>query len=119
MSRSLFAGLTTALLLSILSGGCSRTRGSETRNYLLDAEAADAVIVRYIRIRPDNSFYFTLSRETAATLGIADDDYDRALDVVAFSNDYLQSLYVENPNLRLFFGFPVPPQLPRIPDYSK
>ncbi len=86
---------------------------------MLDSEAADAVIVRYIRIRPDNSFYLTLSRETAATLGITDDDYDRALDVIAFSNDYLQSLYVENPNLRMHFGFPVPPQLPRIPDYSK
>lgn len=119
MKRSFFVVAFVVSLLACLTGSCSRAENIGKRGRMLDSEAADAVIVRYIRIRPDNSFYLTLSRETAATLGIADDDYDRALDVIAFSNDYLQSLYVENPNLRMHFGFAVPPQLPRIPDYSK
>lgn len=119
MKRLFVVGALVASLVICSAGGCSRAERSEKRSRGLRSEEADRFMIRYVRIRPDNSVYLALSRETASAHGVADADYERALDAIDATNDFLRALYVKEPNMHVNFGFPVPPQLPRIPDYSK
>lgn len=113
-----FFSLAAAMLPIVFAGGCScETQPRKVYHPKSDYETVYA-LHQFVRIHPNNMLYLDLSHETAVSLGISDDWYNKMIESIESANAFTKAISDE-PNSRIHYGFYVPPTLPRIPDYMR